>query len=283
VQLRPDVHRELTAALLDAFPSNESLSPVIRDLGQRSAQVLPQRANLSDCFDALISWAESHDRVVDLVVAAREQNRTNVKLQQFAQRYFHDPLTSDIPEGGPVPPPKPRCSWVLFAVGCLLGAGVVAGYWWWDRSARRAATDFQRVLDRVTSHDPEDPAAAEAWGDKPDLTRRWLELAGKEKEEGFRVLRLGPWKQNLGERAIQVLFGCACKVRFQVFRQKGSAGKPIPSGEAIEETNPAVIELPACDPGDTLFILVSLRRAASAFPPRSEKGWRELIQIRRHR
>jgi hypothetical protein len=295
VLLRPDVHRELRAALEDALQEGD-LRALLRDLGQRSGSVIPASATLREQIGDLIEWAERNDRVVDLVVAARERNRDNGKLREFTQAHFHKPLTDNgrvVSEPHPVDAPRPaepartRQRGLLRAGVCmvlLLGVASLLVWAGWGIHCLwgRGRPELERALEemRICSHLDSD--VVKAWGDKADLAYKWQKVTGPN-ERLFRVVQLGPLQADLDEQTIEFLIGMDCEAWFQVFRRKRGASKVHPCGEVTGDTNPARIELPVCAPGDTLFILLSIRNKVhprGGIRPRSEKDWHNLIHVR---
>lgn len=77
--------RALHAALLDAFPHRASLSRMVRFGLDENLEAIAGGNSLSDVAFSLIEWAEARGKVDALLTAAREDNATNTRLQDFAK------------------------------------------------------------------------------------------------------------------------------------------------------------------------------------------------------
>jgi hypothetical protein len=79
--------KDLRRALLAAFPSASELRRMTSDqLDENLAAITAQSESLEQNAFDLISWAEAHGRLAELVSAGRNQNSGNPDLQDFAAR-----------------------------------------------------------------------------------------------------------------------------------------------------------------------------------------------------
>lgn len=81
-------HRELWDALVDAFPSYDSLSQMVLFGGlSQSPEAITGNGDLGARAFALIQWALAHNRETDLLTAALEFNSSNLRLKAIASRH----------------------------------------------------------------------------------------------------------------------------------------------------------------------------------------------------
>ena len=79
--------RELHAALLSAFPTNDALEELVFLATGVSLDTITIDGTLSQRVAALIKWAESTGGVDELVVEAKLKNPTNPDLVAYASRW----------------------------------------------------------------------------------------------------------------------------------------------------------------------------------------------------
>jgi WD40 repeat protein len=130
MKLSRESYRQLHSALLDAFPKQANLEMVVRyHLELNPAEI--EGTNLKDFVFNLIAWAESQDRVDELLAGARAENPGNQKLQEVQLLRQPDPKPLPIPD-----PLLPKRRWPVLlggAVGLvLLSLGLV--FWMLGRN-----------------------------------------------------------------------------------------------------------------------------------------------------
>lgn len=76
--------KQLHAALLSAFPTDESLAQMVRIQLDQNLEVISTGRNLGDITHDLIRWAEANGQVERLIAGARAENAGNPELQQLA-------------------------------------------------------------------------------------------------------------------------------------------------------------------------------------------------------
>lgn len=86
VQLSGQQERQLHDALLDAFPTESALAQMARFGGvTRNLAVIAGSGRLGEVVFNLLVWAGAHNKIADLLIAARNANPTNVLLRTFAE------------------------------------------------------------------------------------------------------------------------------------------------------------------------------------------------------
>src|SRR2546430_2368347 len=79
-------YKQLTDALITAFPAEAKLAQMVKfGLGKTLAAIAGGQ-DLTDVVFHLIQWAEAQGRTEDLIVAARNENPGNAALRQFAEQ-----------------------------------------------------------------------------------------------------------------------------------------------------------------------------------------------------
>ncbi len=79
--LKGSEFQQLQQALLSAFPTQPSLSRMVRIGLDQNLEVIAGTGKLADVVDNLITWAETNELVIGLVIKAREANPWNTALQ----------------------------------------------------------------------------------------------------------------------------------------------------------------------------------------------------------
>lgn len=77
--------RQIQAALLSAFPSKDALAMMTRLELEQNLEAIAGGENLSVVIFKLVSWAETHHRIPDLIQGATRHNPGNAALQQLAR------------------------------------------------------------------------------------------------------------------------------------------------------------------------------------------------------
>lgn len=85
-QLSGQQEKQLQDALIDAFPTESELAQMVRFGGvARNLAVIAGSGRLGEVVFNLLVWATAHNKVNDLLLAARNANPTNVLLRGFAE------------------------------------------------------------------------------------------------------------------------------------------------------------------------------------------------------
>jgi S1-C subfamily serine protease len=87
MQLPPDQLQELLDVLRDAFNDRDSFALCVRLGTGKSLDAITGPKGLNALYLPVIEWAEAHDRVTELIAAARVVNPTNRQLQTFTERF----------------------------------------------------------------------------------------------------------------------------------------------------------------------------------------------------
>jgi hypothetical protein len=92
MRLDNDSGRRLRQALGDAFRSYDQLEQMLNQyLNEWLPDIVPDRLNLKKVRDDLVNWAESNDRVIDLLDAAEQANPTNGLLKAVSAKIRQQP------------------------------------------------------------------------------------------------------------------------------------------------------------------------------------------------
>ena len=87
MQLNGSQREQFHIALLSAFPSRAKLAQMISFKLNQNLDEIAGDQNLSQAVSDLILWAESEEKVEELLTAARLQNKGNSKLQAFEEQF----------------------------------------------------------------------------------------------------------------------------------------------------------------------------------------------------
>jgi len=95
MELSPQQYKQLRDALASAFPTYDDLRPVAQfGLGQGLGRIVAP-TGVDSAALRLIDWAEAHDLTDKVILAAREENPTNVALRDVAEQLD---LASPLPQ-----------------------------------------------------------------------------------------------------------------------------------------------------------------------------------------
>lgn len=99
---------QLQAALLDAFRSQSDLARMVRfGLDAQLNEISSEKSKLPDIVFDLINWAETNNRIDDLLQAATKANSGNRLLRDFAVMYESARLAAPKPTTKPETPSIP--------------------------------------------------------------------------------------------------------------------------------------------------------------------------------
>ena len=86
--LAGEKYKELTEALISAFPTEEELKKMVRYRFNENLETLTTDGNLEDIAFELVQRFEAEGRILELVKGARKENPTNPDLLAF-ERELH--------------------------------------------------------------------------------------------------------------------------------------------------------------------------------------------------
>src|SRR5579871_4292805 len=78
--------QELHQALSEAFPSFKLLTQMVRFGLDENLETIVGSGNLSEVIFSLLTWAEAHGRLPELIQKAHQQNPRHEKLHAFVQK-----------------------------------------------------------------------------------------------------------------------------------------------------------------------------------------------------
>lgn len=99
MKLTGSLRKELSDALAEAFPSAPALARMVSFGLDKELTEIAGGDTLPDLIFNLIKWAEAHDKIRDLIQAARTENPDNKRLESVARKF--------IAETKPATKPKP--------------------------------------------------------------------------------------------------------------------------------------------------------------------------------
>ena len=80
--------KDLYEALMDAFPDSNDLELVMQFHLEQSIKTIVKEGNLKAIILEIINWAESNDRLYDLIKGAYKENPSNLRLKALYPKYF---------------------------------------------------------------------------------------------------------------------------------------------------------------------------------------------------
>ena len=89
--------RDLTNALLDAFPSHKALAIMVRIALTENLDAIVSGGKLRESIVELIQWAQTEGRLAELIEGARKENPGNSELRSFAERFGSVPSITQPP------------------------------------------------------------------------------------------------------------------------------------------------------------------------------------------
>lgn len=96
MRLTGNQRRQLSDALIEAFPSRSSLRQMVRFGLDENIEAIAGGDNLKDIAFNLIEWSEANDRSAQLIVVARNENPRNLVLRSFAEEIGLAPSSSEV-------------------------------------------------------------------------------------------------------------------------------------------------------------------------------------------
>lgn len=115
--------QQIQEALLLAFPSEADLSQMVRLGLNENLSAVAGSGNLTEIVHKLITWAESHGRLDDLVKKAHQKNPGNLPLSAVASAWPHGLSAPSLLPTDRSLAPRPDTRWGMRAMG---GVGTVA-------------------------------------------------------------------------------------------------------------------------------------------------------------
>jgi Effector-associated domain 1 len=86
MQLTAEQYRQLNKAFISAFPKRPELERMVRFRLNENLDAIAGGANLTEVVFNLISWAESQERLEELLIGARKENPGNSLLKAVSEK-----------------------------------------------------------------------------------------------------------------------------------------------------------------------------------------------------
>jgi Effector-associated domain 1/Trypsin-like peptidase domain len=96
MKLMGNQRKQLSEALISAFPNKFSLKQMLRFGLNENLEVIAGGENLRDVVFNLVEWAEAQGKTEELVLAARNENPGNLALRAFAEEIMLAPSSAEL-------------------------------------------------------------------------------------------------------------------------------------------------------------------------------------------